>query len=54
MGSMRTIDDQKIIHQAAVRSQRLGAHPRLSKDEVFLADLGYQPLQAAYKRSLAE
>jgi len=48
----RAMDNQEVIHEAAIRPQCLGAHPCLSRDEVLFTDFGNQLLQAADERPL--
>src|SRR4029077_10303076 len=48
------MDDQKVIHKSAVRTQCLSAHSGFARDEILFANVGDELLQAANESFLAE
>ena len=54
MDCARSVDDQEVIHETAIRTQGLGAYACLSGDEIVFADLRDQLLQAANESAFTE
>ena len=54
MNGVWTLDDKKIVDEAAVRTQCLGTHASLGGIEILFANLGYELLQTAHERFFAE